>query len=116
MVASGGRRAAAAAAVLLYLAALSRGTPVLDTHTSALGDHHNRHHCLTPSHPSLNMPGHHHRHIAPEPAPEPTLQLKYANVWGASVKHRPQKVGKDHVLQDEDIVQVRAALSWAELC
>ncbi len=33
-------------------------------------------------------------------------QFKYALVWGASVKHRPQKVGKDHVLQDEDIVQI----------
>lgn len=33
-------------------------------------------------------------------------QLKYALVWGSSVKHRPQKVGKDHVLQDEDIVQL----------
>lgn len=34
-------------------------------------------------------------------------QLKYANVWGASAKHRPQKVGKEHGLVDEDIVQVR---------
>ena len=33
-------------------------------------------------------------------------QFKYALVWGSSVKHRPQKVGKDHVLQDEDIVQI----------
>lgn len=33
-------------------------------------------------------------------------QLKYALVWGSSAKHRPQKVGKDHVLQDEDIVQI----------
>ncbi|KAL4423934.1 hypothetical protein ABPG75_001235 [Micractinium tetrahymenae] len=33
-------------------------------------------------------------------------QLKYALVWGSSVKHRPQKVGKDHVLHDEDIVQL----------
>ena len=33
-------------------------------------------------------------------------QFKYALVWGTSVKHRPQKVGKDHVLQDEDIVQI----------
>ena len=30
----------------------------------------------------------------------------YAHVWGASAKHRPQKVGKDHLLQDEDIVQI----------
>ncbi|GFR43129.1 hypothetical protein Agub_g4142 [Astrephomene gubernaculifera] len=33
-------------------------------------------------------------------------QFKYALVWGASVKHRPQRVGRDHVLQDEDIVQI----------
>ncbi|KIZ00672.1 GTP-binding protein [Monoraphidium neglectum] len=33
-------------------------------------------------------------------------QLKYALVWGTSAKHRPQKVGKDHVLTDEDIVQI----------
>lgn len=37
-------------------------------------------------------------------------QLKYANVWGSSVKHRPQKVGKEHALQDEDIVQVRVCV------
>ena len=33
-------------------------------------------------------------------------QLKYAWVWGKSVKHNPQKVGKDHVLEDEDVVQL----------
>uniref|UniRef100_A0A7S2QTH0 OBG-type G domain-containing protein n=1 Tax=Chlamydomonas chlamydogama TaxID=225041 RepID=A0A7S2QTH0_9CHLO len=33
-------------------------------------------------------------------------QFKYALVWGQSVKHRPQRVGKDHVLMDEDIVQI----------
>jgi TGS domain len=33
-------------------------------------------------------------------------QLKYAHVWGASAKHRPQKVGKEHALVDEDIVQI----------
>jgi len=33
-------------------------------------------------------------------------QFKYALVWGSSVKHNPQKVGKDHLLHDEDIVQV----------
>lgn len=32
--------------------------------------------------------------------------FKYALVWGSSVKHNPQKVGKDHVLNDEDIVQI----------
>jgi small GTP-binding protein len=33
-------------------------------------------------------------------------QLKYALVWGASAKHRPQRVGKEHLLCDEDIVQL----------
>lgn len=33
-------------------------------------------------------------------------QFKYAYVWGSSVKHNPQKVGKDHQLMDEDIVQI----------
>jgi small GTP-binding protein len=32
--------------------------------------------------------------------------FKHAWVWGTSVKHNPQKVGKDHVLRDEDIVQI----------
>ena len=29
-----------------------------------------------------------------------------ALVWGSSVKHNPQKVGKEHILNDEDVVQV----------
>lgn len=33
-------------------------------------------------------------------------EMKYALVWGSSVKHQPQKVGKDHVLGDEDVVQI----------
>jgi len=33
-------------------------------------------------------------------------QFKYALVWGTSVKHNPQKVGKDHPLNDEDVVQI----------
>ncbi|TGZ60981.1 hypothetical protein CRM22_008232 [Opisthorchis felineus] len=33
-------------------------------------------------------------------------EFKYAYVWGASVKHQPQRVGKDHVLMDEDVVQI----------
>lgn len=33
-------------------------------------------------------------------------QFKCALIWGASVKHNPQKAGKEHVLQDEDIVQI----------
>lgn len=32
--------------------------------------------------------------------------FKYAWVWGSSVRHQPQKVGKDHVLNDEDIIQI----------
>jgi len=38
-------------------------------------------------------------------------ELKYALVWGASVKHNPQKVGKDHILEDEDVVQIVKKLS-----
>ena len=33
-------------------------------------------------------------------------ELKYALVWGSSVKHQPQKVGKEHELNDEDVVQI----------
>jgi len=33
-------------------------------------------------------------------------ELKYALVWGSSVKHQPQKVGKEHELEDEDVVQI----------
>ncbi|EDQ90454.1 uncharacterized protein MONBRDRAFT_31858 [Monosiga brevicollis MX1] len=32
--------------------------------------------------------------------------FKHALVWGSSVKHSPQTVGKEHVLQDEDVVQI----------
>jgi small GTP-binding protein len=32
--------------------------------------------------------------------------FKEALVWGSSVKHNPQKVGKEHVLCDEDVVQI----------
>jgi len=32
--------------------------------------------------------------------------FKQALVWGLSVKHRPQKVGKEHILEDEDVVQI----------
>jgi ribosome-interacting GTPase 1 len=32
--------------------------------------------------------------------------LASAWVWGSSVKHQPQKVGKDHLLEDEDVVQI----------
>ncbi|TPX36987.1 threonine---tRNA ligase [Synchytrium microbalum] len=33
-------------------------------------------------------------------------EFKYALVWGSSVKHNPQKVGKEHQLLDEDVVQI----------
>lgn len=33
-------------------------------------------------------------------------QFKYAWVWGSSVKHNPQKVGLDHLLSDEDVIQI----------
>jgi small GTP-binding protein len=33
-------------------------------------------------------------------------EFKYALVWGKSVKHNPQKVGKEHILEDEDVVQI----------
>jgi ribosome-interacting GTPase 1 len=32
--------------------------------------------------------------------------LKYAIVWGSSVKHHPMKVGKEHGLNDEDVIQL----------
>jgi hypothetical protein len=32
--------------------------------------------------------------------------LKYAIIWGSSVKHQPMKVGKDHILNDEDVIQI----------
>eukprot|EP00922_Rhytidocystis_sp_ex-Travisia-forbesii_P027101 GHVS01039764.1.p1 GENE.GHVS01039764.1~~GHVS01039764.1.p1 ORF type:complete len:368 (+),score=64.16 GHVS01039764.1:585-1688(+) len=32
--------------------------------------------------------------------------FRYALVWGKSVKHNPQKVGKEHTLIDEDVVQI----------
>ncbi|XP_071789461.1 developmentally-regulated GTP-binding protein 1 isoform X2 [Asterias amurensis] len=32
--------------------------------------------------------------------------FKYALVWGSSVKHNPQKVGKEHLLCDEDVIQI----------
>ncbi|KAI5169902.1 hypothetical protein NEIRO03_2739, partial [Nematocida sp. AWRm78] len=33
-------------------------------------------------------------------------EFKNAIVWGNSVKHVPQRVGKEHILVDEDVVQI----------
>jgi ribosome-interacting GTPase 1 len=33
-------------------------------------------------------------------------EFKYAILWGSSVKHQLMKVGKDHQLQDEDVIQI----------
>lgn len=33
-------------------------------------------------------------------------EFKTAFVWGSSVKHQPQKVGIEHLLNDEDVVQI----------
>jgi len=33
-------------------------------------------------------------------------EFKYALVWGESVKHQPQNVGKEHLLMDEDVIQI----------
>ncbi len=32
--------------------------------------------------------------------------FKHALVWGSSVKFNPQKVGRDHRCNDEDVVQI----------
>ena len=32
--------------------------------------------------------------------------FNYALVWGSSAKHKPQRVGKDHLLEDEDVICV----------
>ena len=37
-------------------------------------------------------------------------KLKYAWVWGSSVRYQPQRVGKDHILADEDVVQIVAKI------
>lgn len=33
-------------------------------------------------------------------------EFSHAFVWGRSAKHQPQRCGRDHVLMDEDIVQI----------
>ena len=37
--------------------------------------------------------------------------FKYALVWGTSAKHRPQRVGKEHILEDEDVVRARCEVA-----
>ena len=32
--------------------------------------------------------------------------FRYGMIWGTLVKFNPQKVGKDHNLLDEDVVQI----------
>ena len=32
--------------------------------------------------------------------------FNFAWVWGKSAKHQPQRCGKEHLLMDEDIVQI----------
>lgn len=32
--------------------------------------------------------------------------VRFLLIIGSSVKHNPQKVGKEHVLRDEDVVQI----------
>lgn len=50
--------------------------------------------------PSSGTSGHTRVHFTP-------LSLSFsALVWGSSVKHNPQKVGKDHVMEDEDVIQL----------
>lgn len=36
----------------------------------------------------------------------PRFFIFSAYVWGSSAKHNPQRVGKEHVLNDEDVVQI----------
>ena len=40
------------------------------------------------------------------------LKPRYALVWGTSAKHQPMRVGKDHVLHDEDVVQIVKSVKW----
>ena len=34
------------------------------------------------------------------------FMFKYVIVYGSSVKIQPQTIGKDHVLNDEDVIQI----------
>jgi len=42
---------------------------------------------------------------------EMVAKFRYALVWGKSAKHRPQHVGLQHMLADEDVVQIVTAES-----
>ena len=33
-------------------------------------------------------------------------EFKYTLVWVLSVKHNPQKVGKDHSVEDKDVILI----------
>ena len=44
------------------------------------------------------------RACVPPSLPPPPAHSAW--VWGSSVKHHPQKVGIDHQLEDEDVVQI----------
>lgn len=35
-----------------------------------------------------------------------SFSLNSGLVWGSSVKHQPQRVGIEHILNDEDVVQI----------
>lgn len=42
--------------------------------------------------------------------------LKSFRVWGRSAKHQPQRCGKDHLLCDEDIVQIVKKVQHGDCC
>jgi len=42
-------------------------------------------------------------------------QFKYAWVWGSSVKHQPQRCGREHILSDEDVVGAWVRV-WMDGC
>lgn len=40
------------------------------------------------------------------PFPFLNASINSGLVWGSSVKHQPQRVGIEHILNDEDVVQI----------